>query len=145
MKCPKCEHDNRAGARFCNKCGHPLTEPIPAPTAEARRPSPGPASFVGGRYQVKKSLGEGGMKRVYRAYDTKLDRDIAFSLVKTERLDDVARTRIERGTRAMGRFGDHPSILTIYEYGEHEGQPGYPSAASLNPKRAGQCYSIPSL
>jgi serine/threonine protein kinase len=134
MKCPKCEHDNRAGARFCESCGHPLTEPVPATTPEPIRPLPGPASFVGGCYQVKKSLGEGGMKRVYLAYDTKLDRDVAFAVIKTEGLDAEDRTLIEREARAMGQFGDHPSILTIYEYGEHEGQPGYPSAASLNPR-----------
>ncbi|MSQ22675.1 MAG: hypothetical protein EXR53_05130 [Dehalococcoidia bacterium] len=49
------------------------------PTASAL-----PASFAGGRYQVKKFLGEGGKKRVYLAHDTTLDRDVAFALIKTE-------------------------------------------------------------
>ena len=135
MKCPKRGNVNPSDSDFCNKCGHPLTEPIPAPTAEVHPPSPGHASFVGGCYQVRKSLGEGGNKLVYLAHDTRLDRDVAFALIKTEGLDAEARVRIEREAQAMGRLGDHPSILTIYEYGEHEGQPGYPSAASLNPKR----------
>jgi serine/threonine protein kinase len=53
---------------------------------------------------VKRLLGEGGIKRVYLTYDTKLDQDVAFSLIKTERLDDVARTPVSREARAMGRL-----------------------------------------
>ncbi len=66
---------------------------------------PLPASFAGGRYQVKKFLGEGGKKKVYLAHDTVLDRDVAFALIKTEKLDEVARTRIKREARAMGKLG----------------------------------------
>ncbi|MGD0795998.1 MAG: protein kinase, partial [Dehalococcoidales bacterium] len=82
-----------------------------------------PTSFAGGRYQVKKFLGEGGKKKVYLAHDTTLDRDVAFALIKTEKLDAVARTRIKREARAMGRLGDHPNIVTVYDFGDHEGQP----------------------
>ena len=55
-----------------------------------------PASFSGGRYQVKRFLGEGGKKMVYLARDTQLDRDVAFALIKTHGLDDVSRTRLSR-------------------------------------------------
>jgi tetratricopeptide (TPR) repeat protein len=97
-----------------------MAEPAPKPPTP---PSPEPTSFAGGRYQVKKFLGEGGKKKVYLAHDTVLDRDIAFALIKTEKLDDEARTRIKREARAMGRLGDHPNIVTIHDMGEHEGQP----------------------
>ena len=40
-----------------------------------------------GRYQVRRLLGEGGKKRVYLATDTRLDRDVAIALIKTEGLD----------------------------------------------------------
>jgi hypothetical protein len=52
-----------------------------------------------------------------------LDRDVAFALVKTEKLDDATRTRVTREARAMGRLGDHPNIVAIYDMGEQEGQP----------------------
>jgi tetratricopeptide (TPR) repeat protein len=81
------------------------------------------ASFAGGRYQVKKFLGEGGKKKVYLVHDTLLDRDVAFALIKTEKLDDATRTRVTREARAMGRLGDHPNIITIHDLGDHEGQP----------------------
>ena len=118
--CPQCGNPNPQGKRFCNKCGHALVEHVPPPT---KPPSPEPTSFAGGRYQVKKFLGEGGKKKVYLTRDTVLDRDVAFALIKTEKLDDEARTRIKREAQAMGRLGDHPNIVSIYDMGEHEGQP----------------------
>jgi tetratricopeptide (TPR) repeat protein len=72
---------------------------------------------------VKKFLGEGGKKKVYLVHDTSLDRDVAFALIKTEKLDDATRARVNREARAMGRLGDHPNIVAIYDIGEHEGQP----------------------
>ncbi len=102
MQCPKCEHDNRTGVRFCESCGHRLVESILVKPQTP--PSPEPSSFANGRYQVKRLLGEGGMKRVYLTYDTKPDRDIAFSPIKTGRLDDVVKTYISREARAMGRL-----------------------------------------
>src|SRR5436309_129247 len=65
--------------------------------------TPVPTSFANGRYEVRRFLGEGGKKRVYLAHDTLLDRDVAFALIKTEGLDDAARTRITREAQAMGR------------------------------------------
>ena len=90
----------------------------PPPVASAQ-----PTSFANGGYEVKKFLGEGGKKRVYLAQDTLLDREVAFALIKTEGLDDVSRTRITREAQAMGRLGSHPHIVTVFDLGEHEGQP----------------------
>src|SRR3970282_1810720 len=82
-----------------------------------------PTSFANGRYTVKKLLGEGGKKKVYLAHDTVLDRDVAFALIKTEKLDEAARTRIKREAQAMGKLGDHPNIVSIYEMSDEHGQP----------------------
>src|SRR4030095_9956258 len=80
-------------------------------------------SFVGGRYQVKRFLGEGGKKRVYLCHDTKLDRDVAFALIRTEGLNAEGETRIRREAQAMGRLGDHPNIVPVYDIGEEGGRP----------------------
>ncbi len=82
-----------------------------------------PSSFANGRYQVKRFLGEGGKKKVYLAQDTTLDREVAFALIKSEGLDDVSRTRIQREAQAMGRLGSHPHIVTVFDLGEERGQP----------------------
>jgi len=82
-----------------------------------------PASFVNGRYQVKKFLGEGGKKKVYLVHDKVLDRDVAFALIKTEKLDDATRLRFSREAQVMGRLGDHANIMTIHDMGEERGQP----------------------
>ncbi len=93
-------------------------QPTPPPSS-----SPLPTSFADGRYEVKRFLGEGGKKKVYLAHDTNLDRDVAFALIKTEGMDEISRTRVSREAQAMGRVGDHPNILPIYDFGEESGQP----------------------
>ncbi len=129
LTCPKCGYKNPRNIKFCHDCGNALTEQTPAAAPPPATPqtlqtqSPLPSSFANGRYAVKKFLGEGGKKKVYLAHDTKLDRDVAFALIKTERLDETARTRIEREAQAMGKLGDHPNIVSIYDMGEENGQP----------------------
>ncbi len=75
----------------------PTTDDASSPLSTAQ-----PTTFANGRYEVKRSLGEGGKKRVYLAQDTLLDREVAFALIKTEGLDEVSRTRITREAQAMG-------------------------------------------
>jgi serine/threonine protein kinase len=121
IECPQCHHLNKTVAKFCEECGKPLTpisaSPPPAPS------TPQPTSFVNNRYQVKKFLGEVSKKKIYLTHDTVLDRDVAFALIKTEKLDAANRTRITREAQAMGKLGDHPNIVSIYEMGEEKGQP----------------------
>ena len=107
----------------------PATPAASAPSSTLSEDTP--TSFAHGRYQVKRFLGEGGKKKVYLAQDTLLDREVAFSLIKTEGLDDEGRTRITREAQAMGRLGSHPQIVTVFDLGEHasagtEGAPGQP-------------------
>jgi predicted ATPase/class 3 adenylate cyclase len=60
---------------------------------------------------------------VYLAHDTRLDRDVAFSIVKTEGLDAAGLARVLREAQAMGRLGDHPNVVTVHDIGEEAGQP----------------------
>lgn len=82
-----------------------------------------PASFVGNRYTVKELIGEGARKKVYLCHDSTLDRDIAFSLVKTDGLDKDARERVMREARLMGRLVAHPQIVSVFDLGEEDGKP----------------------
>jgi predicted ATPase/class 3 adenylate cyclase len=126
--CPNCSRELRPAASFCDGCGQGLGQAEPAPPPSSTAPlasaeAAGPrASFAGGRYRVERFIGEGAKKRVYLARDTRLDRDVAIALVKTEGLDAETRVRVQREVQAMGRLGDHPHIVTAYDVGEEEGQ-----------------------
>ena len=43
---------------------------------------------------------------------------MAFALIKTEGLDEVSRTRMQREAQVMGRLGSHPHIVTVFGLGE---------------------------
>ena len=79
-----------------------------------------------GRYHILEQLGEGGMATVYKAYDTRLERDVA---VKVIRVDQFAPTmlerilmRFDREAKALARL-THPNIVHINDYGEQDGVP----------------------
>jgi tetratricopeptide (TPR) repeat protein len=101
----------------------PAAAPPPAVVAQPATEPSQPASFANGRYEVRRFLGEGGKKKVFLAHDAQLDRDVAFALIKTEGLDEAARTRVTREAQAMGRLGSHPHIVTVYDIGEEAGAP----------------------
>jgi serine/threonine protein kinase/class 3 adenylate cyclase len=129
--CPSCSTENSPTARFCKRCRASLTAGAPAPAAaHVHTPTPAPsavpmpASFAGGRYVTKKFLGEGGRKRVYLAHDEKLDRDVAFAVIKVEGLDADGLSRVQREAQAMGRLGDHPNIVTVFDTGDEADQDG---------------------
>ncbi|MDP9237593.1 MAG: AAA family ATPase, partial [Chloroflexota bacterium] len=152
MQCPTCGRDNPEGSKFCRGCGLSLaaevacaacgTKNIPdsafcvecgasltAGTTSlsgtpSRAPAPPlPTAFAGGRYNVRSFLGEGAKKWVYLAHDTKLDRDVAFALIKTDGLDADGIVRVRREAQAMGRLGDHANIVTIHDTGDEGGAP----------------------
>jgi len=115
--CAHCGHQLEPGGRFCPACGHA----VEAEGAASRGGPALPRTFAAGRYQVQRLLGEGSKKRVFLAHDTRLDRDVAIAVFKTEGLDEAGRVRAQREARAMGRLGDHPNIVTVYDVGEEAG------------------------
>jgi class 3 adenylate cyclase/tRNA A-37 threonylcarbamoyl transferase component Bud32 len=82
----------------------------------------GPAAFAAGRYLVRRVLGEGAEKRVYLAHDVALERDVAVAVLRTSGLDETRLARLRREARAMARLGDHAHIVTVYDFGEENGQ-----------------------
>jgi serine/threonine protein kinase/class 3 adenylate cyclase len=92
-----------------------------APTPPAGPPLP--AAFAAGRYRVVRLLGEGGRKRVFLAHDTRLDREVAFALIRTDGLDATGRQRVLREAQSVARLGQHPNLVTVHDIGEDDGHP----------------------
>lgn len=76
-----------------------------------------------GPYEIVEQIGSGGMATVYRAYQPKLDRDVALKVMhQMYAQDDNFRARFEREARIVASL-DHPAIVPIYDFDEHNQQP----------------------
>jgi formylglycine-generating enzyme required for sulfatase activity/tRNA A-37 threonylcarbamoyl transferase component Bud32 len=79
-----------------------------------------------GRYHILEQLGEGGMAIVYKAYDTRLETDVAVKVIRIENLApsilEKSLKRFEREAKSLARL-THPNIVKVIDYGEHEGKP----------------------
>ena len=74
-----------------------------------------------GRYRLRALIGQGGMGRVYKAYDTSFDRTVALKLLPPQLANDPAfRERFRREAHSAGNLHE-PHIVPIYDYGEQDG------------------------
>jgi serine/threonine protein kinase/Tfp pilus assembly protein PilF len=108
MKCIKCQADNLENAHFCGNCG--------APFRELRR-----GAIFANRYEIIEELGQGGMGRLYRVLDTKIDQEVALKILRPE---------ISRDQQTIDRFSNelrlarqvaHKNVCRMYHLGEDEG------------------------
>ncbi|HLV85352.1 MAG TPA: protein kinase [Candidatus Sulfotelmatobacter sp.] len=76
-----------------------------------------------GPYEIQAPLGAGGMGEVYRARDTRLNRDVAIKILPASFSQDQERLqRFAQESRAAAAL-NHPNILSIYDIGEENGAP----------------------
>jgi WD40 repeat protein len=118
--------------------GEPLApEPEPAPEpAPAATPTPGGGQI--GRFRLGQLLGEGAYGRVFLAFDTLLDREVALKLLRFASSEPRHVDRFEREARAAARL-HHPHIVAVFESGRADGEnfiaseyvPGQPLSARL--------------
>jgi hypothetical protein len=74
-----------------------------------------------GTYEVVAPLGAGGMGEVWRARDTKLDREVALKFLPASFAEDPERlVRFEREAKVLASL-NHPNIAGIYGFHEHQG------------------------
>jgi len=89
----------------CNKCGHPIMMPM-----QMRH------------FELRAKIGSGGHGKVYRAFDTILERLVAVKLMRRELENDpAALDSFFREARACASL-NHTNIIHIYAFDEYEGQ-----------------------
>ena len=74
-----------------------------------------------GPYEILSPLGAGGMGEVYKARDTRLERDVAVKILRPgEAASEEMKQRFEREAKAISQLS-HPNICALYDVGSHEG------------------------
>jgi len=127
INCPKCHFENPDDTIYCGKCATQLksSEEISASlteTLETPKEEITTGSTFAGRYQIIEELGKGGMGKVYRVVDRKLDEEVALKLIKPEIASD--RKTVERFSKELkfARKIVHKNVGRMYELMEHEGK-----------------------
>ncbi|MDH3570384.1 MAG: protein kinase, partial [Gemmatimonadota bacterium] len=77
--------------------------------------------LLGGRYQLEKIIGRGGMATVYRAHDPKHGRRVAVKVIRADLGEAIGPVRFLREIEIAARM-THPNILPLYDSGDAEGQ-----------------------
>ena len=123
IRCSQCGRENPDGSRFCNYCGARLEESTFSGTIQEERTFTGTIVIEagGGRFRDMELLGEGGMGRVYKAYDEVLEEWVVLKTLPMElRKDSRLLERFFREAK-IGRKLSHPHIVRVYDLYDLEG------------------------
>ncbi len=125
-RCPACHSDNPETVKFCGECGTPLPtskDHIPAATETLRTPVKELArgTLFARRFEVIEELGKGGMGKVYRVFDKKVDEEVALKLIKPEIAAEREVIDRFRSELKMSRKISHRNVSRMYDLGDEEG------------------------
>jgi eukaryotic-like serine/threonine-protein kinase len=81
----------------------------------------GPGDLLGGRYELGRQLGAGGMARVYLAHDRVLDRRVAVKVLSEPYASDPQFVERFRREASAAAGLNHPNIVAVYDRGEADG------------------------
>src|SRR6516162_554871 len=133
QSCSRCQAEVAADAPegLCPACllgqvidGRQETEDHPAGRSPARGfvpPTPAELALHFPQLEILELLGQGGMGAVYKARQTKLDRQVALKILPPEIARDPAfAERFIREARSLARL-NHPQIVTVHDFGDVDG------------------------
>ncbi len=126
MKCTQCNSENSDTQQFCGGCGAQLTKPEEfAPpitkTLETPREELTSGSLFAGRYQIIDELGKGGMGKVFRVLDKKLNEEVALKLIKPEISSDKNTVERFRNELKLSRKIIQKNIARMFDLNEEKG------------------------
>jgi tetratricopeptide (TPR) repeat protein len=124
VRCSHCQFENPDDTVFCGKCGMKfpsseearVTKTIQAPREELTT-----GSTFAGRYQIVEELGRGGMGRVYKATDTKLQEKVALKLIKPEIATDKKTLERFGNELRIARKITHKNVGKMFDINEEKG------------------------
>lgn len=113
--CPRCGRLYPSEAGFCPEDGQQLTTLSMAPVEPSASDSRLGVLLLG-RYQLRRVVADGGMGRVYEAFDVKSDRNVAVKLLHAEvAKDEVAVERFKREF-SVSQLLPHQHIVEVYDF-----------------------------
>jgi serine/threonine protein kinase/tetratricopeptide (TPR) repeat protein len=130
IKCPTCHFDNPVNLKFCGECGTKLDASAPGHpsgpedrasftrTLETGTDELARGTTFAGRYEIIEELGAGGMGRVYRAQDTKLNEEVALKLIKPEIAAERRVVERFRNELKTARKITHKNVCRMYDFHE---------------------------
>lgn len=77
------------------------------------------------RYEIREKIGQGGMGSVYRAYDTRMNREVAIKRIQREGEEALQQATSQQIVKEAGALAllQHPHIVTVYDVGSDEEGP----------------------
>ncbi len=123
MKCPQCQAENLPDSRFCGKCATPLpaegTKIIPLTQTYAAYVQELPRGTVfAERYEIIEELGKGGMGRVYRVFDRKIQEVVALKVLNPEISFNEKAVERFRNELRFARKISHRNVVRLFDLGE---------------------------
>ncbi len=136
MVCPQCNYANSDTSVTCAKCATPLPlseqtlatggQGWSAPVGDvvlsaAALGQLDPGTVLGGRYDIVRMLGQGGMGAVYQAYDRELERQVALKLIRSELAANPEILKRFKQELILARQITHKNVIRIFDLGQADG------------------------
>jgi eukaryotic-like serine/threonine-protein kinase len=124
MNCPHCSTANPDFATSCKECSTPLLSLNDSDSETIQMVDPSAialGSDFGTRYRIESLLGQGGMGRVYKAYDKELDRTVAIKVVREGAIGQADALKRFKQELVLASKISHKNILRIHDMGEVAG------------------------
>lgn len=124
-ECPKCQTENTSDSRFCKKCATSLPHDVEitesfTKTSETPTEELTTGSTFAKRYQIIEELGKGGMGRVYRVLDKKLNEEVALKLIRPDIAADKKTIERFKNELKLARKIRQKNVGSMYELLEEQ-------------------------